>query len=51
MVASRAQACCYIHARATLSRQWYVGAQAGDEQEPVAMDFALTKPGNYTLFH
>lgn len=47
MVASHAQACCYTEAHATLSQQYYVGAQAGHEQEPTAMDFALTKPGTY----
>ena len=30
-----------------LSQQCYVDAQAGHEQEPIAMDIALTKPGTY----
>ena len=51
MVASHAQACCYIDAHAALSQQCYVDTQGAHEQEPIAMDFALTKPGNYTLFH
>lgn len=47
MVASHAQACCYIDAHAALSQQRCVDAQAAHEQEPIAMDFALTKPGTY----